>query len=105
MCLDLWGEASHKELACASLSLRVRVGTGRRAMGGREAPFNYLLVLFPWRWHRKLVRTFSAETHSGGHSQWPEPHWPHWLLSGLAAEGAGEGPGGKGCQCVFRQLL
>lgn len=40
-------------------------GKGRKEMAGREAPFNYLLSLFPWQWLRKRVRTFSVETNSG----------------------------------------
>lgn len=60
-------------------------------MGGREAPFNYLLGQFPWRRHRKLVRTFPVETNRGSHSPSPEPRWPRWLLYCLGAEEPEEG--------------
>lgn len=64
------------ERACKGLPLPSTVRGGEQ---GKEASFNYLLHTFPWRWLRKLVRTFSVETNSGSHS--PSPG----LLATLAA--------------------
>lgn len=100
---NLQGKAGCKESAPDSLSLGV--GKGRREKGegrGKEAPFNYLQGLFPWRWLRKRVRTFSVETNSGSHSPRPEPRRPCGPLCCLGTEEPGRdaGTGAVSLSCV-----
>lgn len=95
MCMNLQGTPGCKEPAPKSLSLSV--GKGKGEMAGKEAPFNYLLSLFPWQRLRKRVRTFSVETNSGSHSPLPRPCWPRQPLCCLATEAPGWGHGGQDC--------
>jgi len=92
--MNLQGTSGCKEPAPKSLSLSV--GKGRGEMAGKEAPFNYLLSLFPWQWLRKRVRTFSVETNSGSHSPSPRPRWPCRPLCCLGTEAPGGGTRGPG---------
>lgn len=101
--MNLQGTPDCKEPA--PKSLRLKAGKGRGEMAGKEAPFNYLLSLFPWQWLRKRVRTFSVETNSGSHSPLPGPCWACGPLRRLGPEAPGGGYGGQGCLPFFCQLL
>lgn len=102
--MDLRGKPGGKELAPTSLSLWL--GKGRERGDERKRGSIQLSPhLFPWRWLRKWVRTFSVEANSSSHSPSPKPRWPRWPLCRLDTEEPREGRGGQGCQPFFHQLL